>query len=128
MAMEMKESGENYLETILVLQQKNGTVRSIDVANELGFSKPSISRAVGILKANGYITVEVGGNLNLTPKGHAKAAEVYERHRLITGFLVKVLGVRHETANIDACRIEHVISIDTFEHIKEFMKLEDENR
>ncbi len=116
--MKIQESGEDYLETILLLKNKNGYVRSIDVANELGYTKPSISRAMGILKEAGYITVGGKGHIAFTEEGRKKANEVYERHRLITEFLVERLGVSEETAGKDACRIEHVISQETFDSIK----------
>ena len=117
----MQESGENYLETILMLHQRQGYVRSIDIANELGFTKPSISRAVGILKGDGYITVEPSGNILLTEKGQAKAEAIYDRHITITAFLHKTLGIDPDTAEADACRIEHVISEATFQKMKEHM-------
>ena len=119
--MVIQESGENYLETILLLKNKLGSVRSIDVANALGFSKPSISRAMGILRDNGYLTMEPNGNLELTEKGIKTASAIYERHRLITRFLSEVLGVSSETAEDDACRIEHIISEETFEAFKRFL-------
>lgn len=115
----MYESGENYLETILMLHQKQGYVRSIDIANELGFTKPSVSRAMSILKNDGYIVVENSGNIVLTEKGNKKAGEVYERHLYITKFLQKILNIPEELAARDACRIEHIISQETFERIKE---------
>ena len=86
----MYESGENYLETILMLKEKQGTVRSIDIARTMEFSKPSVSRAVGILKEDGYITIENGGGIELTEKGKEKAAQIYERHKLLTLFLERV--------------------------------------
>ncbi|MBS5343076.1 MAG: metal-dependent transcriptional regulator [Clostridium sp.] len=115
----MYESGENYLETILMLHQKQGYVRSIDIANELGFTKPSVSRAMSILKNDGYIVVESSGNIVLTEKGNKKANQIYERHLYITKFLQKTLGISEELAARDACRIEHIISQETFERIKE---------
>jgi DtxR family Mn-dependent transcriptional regulator len=121
--MRINESGEDYLETILILEKKNGTVRSVDIATELGYSRPSISRAVGILKKGGYIDVEAGGNILLTDKGREKANRIYERHRLICLYLVKALGVEEKIAGDDACRIEHVISEATFEKIKEWIRL-----
>ncbi len=120
--MHLKESGENYLETILILKNKKGFVRSVDVATELGFSKPSISRAMGILKDNGYITIESSGNILFTPEGLLLAQNIYERHLLISEFLIKSLGIDSETAENDACRIEHVISDSTFQKIKEYLK------
>ena len=118
----MYESGENYLETILMLKEKKGYVRSIDIARTLNFSKPSVSRAVGILKDDGYITMESSGEIALTEKGMEKAGEIYERHKILTDFLQKVSGVNAEVAEEDACRMEHIISAETFQGIKEFMK------
>lgn len=120
--MTLRESGEDYLETILILHERTGYVRSIDVANELGYSKPSVSRAVGILKDNGLITVEPDGQLVLTEAGLKRANEVYDKHKLLTKFLNKVLGVSEENSAEDACRIEHVISEETFEKLGEFVE------
>lgn len=116
------ESGENYLETILVLQERLGHVRSIDMANELGYTKPSVSRAVKLLKERGYITVGRGGAINLTESGLKEAKAIYERHLVITKFFADVLGVDAETAEKDACRIEHIISPASFEKIKKMIK------
>lgn len=118
---ELKESGENYLETILILTQKGRGVRSIDIADEMGFTKPSISRAVSILKSGGFIEVDAGGYISLTDVGYELAERIYERHRVLTRFLVK-LGVDEATAAEDACRIEHDISELSFQKIKEHMK------
>lgn len=118
----MHESGENYLETILILHQRQGYVRSIDIANELEFTKPSISRAVGILKNGGYITVEPSGNILLTEKGLEKATAIFDRHQTITAFLHETLGVDRAVAEADACRMEHVISQETFEKMKAHMR------
>ena len=115
--MALHQSGEDYLEAILVLQEKNGTVRSIDVAQHLGFSKPSISRAMSILKHSGHITMEKDGRLELTEEGRAVAQRIYERHRFLSQWLVK-LGVDPETAAEDACRMEHDISCQTFACLK----------
>ncbi|MDO4926250.1 MAG: metal-dependent transcriptional regulator [Turicibacter sp.] len=120
--MKLQESGENYLETILILSQKNGSVRSIDIANELNYSKPSISRAMGILKKAGLITIEKNGQINLTEIGHEKATAIYERHCLIKEFLIQTLQIDEELADKDACRIEHVISVETFERMKDVLK------
>ena len=120
--MTLRESGEDYLETILILHERTGYVRSIDVANELGYSKPSVSRAVGILKDSGLITVEADGQLVLTEAGMKRANEVYDKHKLLTKFLNKVLGVSEENSAEDACRIEHVISEETFEKLGEFVE------
>ena len=115
--MKLQESGENYLETILILEKRNGIARSVDVATELGFSKPSVSRAVGLLKQGEYITVDQEGYLHLTAMGEEIAAKMYERHMLLTEFLIR-LGVDRETASADACKIEHDISDKSFEAIK----------
>ncbi len=120
--MKIQESGENYLETILSLERKNGIVRSIDIANELGFSKPSVSRAMSILKKAGYIEQEAYGNIRLTDSGRCRAQAVYDRHVLLTRFFVETLSLDPEIAEQDACRIEHVISPQTIECIR--LKLE----
>lgn len=119
--MKLQESGENYLETILILQQRNGSVRSIDVANELNFSKASISRAMGILKKAELIIIEKSGQITLTKLGYQKATEIFERHCLIKEFLIKTLQIDEELADKDACRIEHVISDETFSRIKQLL-------
>ena len=116
--MELHESAEMYLETIYVLSQK-GAVRSIDVAEKMGYSKPSVSRAVGLLKNGEFLTVDENGGLVLTEKGKEKAKSIFERHTLLTEALVKI-GVEPETAALDACRIEHVISAETLDAIKRF--------
>lgn len=121
----MHESGENYLETILILEQKNGSVRSIDIANELEYTKPSISRAMSILRKDGLITMESSGRIVLTEQGRKKANEIYERHLALTRFLVLTLSVDEQIAAQDACRIEHIISPETFEKVKEFVQRED---
>ncbi len=118
----MQESGEDYIETIYLLKKKNGYVRSIDVANELGFSRPSVSRAVGILKENGFITVAEDGELELTDTGLKKAKSVYDRHTNLTKFLMLTAKVNPEVAENDACRIEHIISPETFKGIKKYIK------
>ncbi len=115
--MVIQESAENYLETILVLQKRNGTVRSIDIANELDFSKPSVSVAMKNLRNNGYIEMEKTGEIKLLPAGREIAQSIYEKHTVLKGFLV-ALGVQEQTAAEDACRIEHVISTESFEAIK----------
>lgn len=115
--MKLQESGENYLETILMLQRQSGQVRSIDIANHMGFSKPSVSVAIKHFRENNYITVDPNGIIELTAEGLAVAESVYERHTIITRALVG-LGVSEETARADACRIEHDISEETFICIK----------
>ena len=123
--MQLKESGEMYLETIYVLSQRKGFVRSIDVGEEMGYSKPSVSRAVGMLRDGGYITVAHDGGLHLTEAGLEVAQRTYERHTVLSEFFIK-LGVDEETATNDACKIEHVISSSTFaalkKHLNEQMK------
>ena len=120
--MSIHESGEDYLETILILHKNTGFVRSIDIANELGYSKPSISRAVGILKNDGYITVEPNGQIILTDSGRAKAEQVYERHLMLRKFLTDILGVSSENSEQDACRMEHILSEETYEKLKGFVE------
>ncbi len=121
----MHESGEMYLETIYILYQKKPDVRSIDVAEYMGFSKPSVSRGVSILKRDGYLTVDANGFLELTDSGLDLAKKIYERHTLLTELLLK-LGVDEENAAADACKMEHVISDATFNalkaHVKKFSK------
>ncbi len=116
--MAIKESGENYLESILIIKERKVYVRSIDVANELGVSKPSVSRAMSVLKKEGLIDMDGLNQILLTEDGRKIAETIYERHRVITKFLVS-LGVDEETAANDACRIEHVISPLSFQKIKE---------
>jgi Mn-dependent DtxR family transcriptional regulator len=116
--MTIQESGETYLETILLLRQKQGYVRSVDIAAELGYSKPSISRAMGILKRDGYITIEKPGYIHLTDYGENKAQEIYDRHKVLTVFFSQTLGVDPELAEQDACRIEHIISGELVQAIK----------
>ena len=112
------ESGEMYLETIFVLSKKQENVRSIDICDHMGYSKPSVSRAVGLLKKAGHITVDGNGYIQLTDSGMNIAKTIYERHTILTGSLV-ALGVSEETASQDACKIEHVLSDETFAVIKE---------
>lgn len=119
--MQIQESGEMYLETILILKNKNEYVRSIDIANYTGYSKPSISRAMSILKKNDYILIDKEGYITLTPKGQQVAESIYERHLVLTAFFTSI-GVSEETATNDACRIEHVISEETFNKIKTFVQ------
>lgn len=115
--MKTKESMENYLETILILHQKTGYVRSVDVATELGFSKPSISNAMKKLKAEGYVQIEEKGRIVLTEKGRALAEGTYEKHCVISHLLMDI-GVSEETALKDACRMEHILSEETFACMK----------
>ena len=119
--MRLQESGEMYLETILVLSKKSDAVRSVDVCEYMGFSKPSVSRAIGLLKNGGYVLMDKNGYLTLTDLGLEVASKIYERHTLLTEFLVKI-GVDKETAAVDACRVEHVISEKTFDAIKKNFK------
>ena len=115
--MKIHESAEDYLESILTLKKKLGSVRSIDVVNDLGVSKPSVSVAMKNLRLNGYIEVDAGGCIHLLPEGRAIAEAVFEKHRMMTEVLI-ALGVREEVAAEDACRIEHVLSDESFEAIK----------
>ena len=115
--MRLQESGEMYLETIYILSKKSNSVRSVDVGEYMGYSKPSVSRAIGILKKGGYVTVDSYGALSLTDAGLEIASKIYERHTTLADFLIR-LGVNKETASEDACKIEHDISDETFEAIK----------
>ncbi len=116
--MSMHESGEMYLEAILVLSKKSSLVRSVDVGEYLGYSKPSVSRAMGILRKENYIIVQKNGGLELTDKGRTLAETIYERHTVLSAML-QHLGVSEETASADACRMEHVISDESFQAIKQ---------
>ena len=117
--MTVRESGEMSLEAILVLAKKSGYVRSIDVSEYLGYSKPSVSRAMGILREGGYILVEKDGAITLTDSGKKLAETIYERHTVLSELLIR-LGVDEKTATDDACRIEHVISDESFQAIKQY--------
>lgn len=126
-AMKIQESAENYLETILVLGSRKPQVRSIDIANELGFSKPSVSVAMKNLRLNGYINMDHEGHITLTPSGLAIAEKIYERHKLLSSWLIR-LGVDPEIAAEDACRMEHVISSESFQAIKQHTILMSEKK
>lgn len=115
--MNLQESGEMYLETILILSRKKTVVRAIDISEYMGYSKPSVSRALGLLKDGGYVSSDKDGHLSLTELGYETAEKILSRHTLITEFLIK-LGVSAETASYDACKIEHVISDESLEAIK----------
>lgn len=115
--MNLQESGEMYLETILILSKKQPTVRAVDIAEYMGYSKPSISRAIGLLKDGGYVSTDKDGFISLTEIGKQTAQKILSRHRIITEFLVKI-GVSPETASNDACKIEHVISDESLEAIQ----------
>lgn len=119
--MQLHQSGEDYLETIYILDKKTKYVRSIDIATELGYSKPSISRAMKILAQNNYIEVKADGQIVLTNVGLEKAKKIYERHLLITEFLTDILQVSKENAECDACKIEHVIGDETYLKLKDFV-------
>lgn len=116
--MKIQESAEDYLESILVLKEEKGMVRSIDIVRHMDYSKPSVSRAMSLLRENGYITVDQDGFIELTACGQDIAERIYERHRLLTAWLTR-LGVSPEVAAMDACRIEHDISDETFQRLKE---------
>ena len=124
--MKIQESAENYLETVLILENRNGMVRSIDVVNELEVTKPSVSVAMKNLRENGYLTMDEGGYIHLTEKGRQIADTMYERHTLITGWLAS-LGVDPKIAAADACRMEHVISRETFDAIKALAEKQSKN-
>lgn len=119
--MSLHESGEDYLETIYLLTQKHPFVRSVDVANELGYTKPSVSRAMRILREEGLVTVAEDGQVKLTKAGRNRAAAIYERHTLITDFFIQFLGVNPVTAEKDACKIEHIISEETYLRLRAYM-------
>ena len=119
--MAVQESGEMYLETILILSQKSDRVRAIDVGESMGYSKPSVSRAMGLLKTQGLIEVDPAGYISLTKAGRQHAETIYERHKVLTR-IFQLLGVRDEVASEDACRIEHYISEETFLAIKEHLR------
>ena len=118
--MALHESAEMYLETIYVLSQRNSNVRSIDIAEHMSYSKPSISRAVGLLKQGGYIAVDSDGFITLTDTGLGVAKKIFERHTVVSQLLIR-LGVSEETAAEDACKIEHVISDETFNAVKKYL-------
>ena len=119
--MQIKESAENYLEAILILKTQKGSVRSIDIAHHMGFTKASVSVAMKNFRQEGYVTVDKDGEILLTEKGEAIARRVYERHQVITAALL-ALGVSEETASADSCKIEHDISEETFQCIKKYLK------
>lgn len=119
--MGIHESGEMYLESIHVLLEKKGSVRSVDVSEYMGYSKPSISRAMGVLRRDGYISVDKNGYITLTEAGLCLANKIYERHTLLSNMLERI-GVSKETAAEDACRLEHAISDESFEAIKRYME------
>lgn len=119
--MNLHESGEMYLETIYVLTQKSPHIRSIDVAESMGYSKPSVSRAVGLLKNGGYLNMAPDGTLSLTEEGKEVALRIYERHTILSKLLMAI-GVSEETAANDACKIEHVISQETINAIRKYIE------
>lgn len=126
--MKIQESAENYLEAILVLKQEKGQIRSIDIVRHLDFTKPSVSRAVNLLKNNGYITVDKEGWIELTDAGMEIAHKVYERHSFVSAWLTAI-GVPADVAAEDACRIEHALSDITFEKVKDFVRsVQDSNK
>ncbi|MBQ9674071.1 MAG: metal-dependent transcriptional regulator [Ruminococcus sp.] len=121
--MKLKESGEMYLETIHVLSLKKPYVRSIDVVDYMGYSKPSVSRAVGLLREGGYLTMDSDGSLHLTDLGKEVAEKTYERHTVLSKFFINI-GVSEEVATADACKMEHVISDETFAALKKYAHLD----
>lgn len=119
--MQIKESAEDYLEMILILEEQIGQVRSIDIANKLGFSKPSVSVAMKKLRENGYIKVDNNGYITLNKAGYEIASKIYDRHQTLTNILISA-GVSKDIATKDACKIEHVISTESYQCIKQFFK------
>lgn len=119
--MTLQESGEMYLETILILSRRGGCVRSVDISEHMGYSKPSVSRAVGLLKSADYITIDDDGHIHLTDSGRVVAEKIFGRHTLLTELLVS-MGVSPDTAAADACKMEHVISDETYEAIHRHMQ------
>ena len=128
--MKIQQSAEDYLETMLILEEKHGYIRSIDIAKHLGVTKPSVSYAVKRLKESGYINMEANGPITLAPPGRKIATRIYERHKALRAFL-ELLGVEPETAEEDACKIEHVISHDTYvaicKHVNQYSDSKIEN-
>ena len=118
----MYESREDYLETILILKEKNGFARSVDIANHLGVSKPSVSRAMDVLSAGGFISFGLGNTINFTPAGEKKAREIYSRHLLLTDFFEKIAGVSRAQAEENACRVEHAIDDDIAAGIRNWLE------
>ncbi|MDD5832636.1 MAG: metal-dependent transcriptional regulator [Clostridiales bacterium] len=125
MSQASNESREDYIESILILKRRKGAVRSIDIANYFGYSRPSVSRAVGILKKDGLIYVDANGYIELTVEGLRLAESVYDRHRTLSEFLDRI-GVSADTAEKDACRIEHVVSQESMDRISEWISGENE--
>ena len=117
--MHLQESGEMYLETILILSKTVRAVRAVDVGEYMGYSKPSVSRAIGLLRQGGYVVTDEDGHLHLTAAGQEVAQKIFDRHNLLTEFLVRI-GVSRETAEADACRLEHAISDESFQAIKRY--------
>lgn len=124
--MSIQESGEMYLESILVLSKRNPNVRAIDISEYMGFSKPSVSRALSVLKSEGFVTVNDQGYLKLTEDGKNIAEKIYERHTVLTNYLI-LIGVDKDIASQDACKMEHVVSDESFNAIKQQVKLLSEN-
>ena len=120
--MHLQESGEMYLETILVLSREKGSVRSVDISEHMGYSKPSVSRAMGLLKTGGYITMDEDSFIHLTDEGRAVAEKIFERHTVLSKLFIR-LGVSAEVATEDACKIEHIISDETFTAIKNYLNI-----
>ncbi|MBO7682936.1 MAG: metal-dependent transcriptional regulator [Clostridia bacterium] len=124
--MKLQESGEMYLKTILRLSLQQSSVRSIDISEFMGFSKPSVSRAVSILKESGYITIHEDKSITLTEEGRKIATHLYER-QVVLSYMLRKMGVDEETAYEDACRMEHIVSDESFEHIKQYLNIADED-
>ncbi len=118
------ESLEMYLETMYLLDLVHGKIRSVDIASKLNVSKPSVNKAVNVLKDMGYLTQETYGNIHLTDAGKKEARKIYDRHTILSCYLEEVLGISHDIAEIDACKMEHILSDETFSKIKEIVKRE----
>lgn len=118
------ESLEMYLETMYLLDLVHGKIRSVDIASKLNVSKPSVNKAVNVLKDMGYLTQETYGNIHLTDAGKKEAMKIYDRHTILSCYLEEVLGISHDIAEMDACKMEHILSDETFSKIKEIVKRE----
>lgn len=122
MALNLGESLEDYLEALLILNEEHGKIRCVDVAKKMKVSKPSVNKAMNVLKEKGYVLQESYGDIHFTPEGKELAERVYQRHTTISKFLINILGVEPATADEEACHIEHVISEDTFQRISNYKK------
>jgi len=120
--MPIRESGEDYLETIYLIKKKKGNVKSVDIADALHYSRPSVSRAVGILKTKGLVTMGKGGEIDMTPEGAKQAKKIFDKHVNLTAFFMATLGLDFKTAESDACKMEHTVSTKTLNAVKKYLK------